>query len=986
MDILLVSVGKKIFNKIFDIIVPELFNKINDSNNIKNILMKLKTDIDKKTREYKEYEIVLSSSKFDNFLINYCNIEKIFYEKINYNKPLIKDREKYIKALINEKFDSATKSTVLSYFKNIFELFDEAIEKLIKTNSPGLLTLIRRLRDDIKSFNDDSKNEILLKLDEILKVLTNPIQQSSKSNNSDILNRDIDNLIKEKAEEFSNEYKKPLFSENLQGDGEKLTLEDMYVTPSYCIEFYEDQIKYNDIEILLNDFEAKKMREYFKEKKLESLEFSPIGLFIIGQPGIGKTSLTIKIANDYLAGNVFKDKNVFFIRFKNLDGSIELLESICKHLNLVKENLENSILFLDGLDELAIIYSSMDLYLNDFVSKLAKIPNSCFIITSRANYIVNDKDIVFSLFIELQIYTKDQINKFIDNYSKKHKEGKGRIISSILNIQTEENDLFNIPLILYLILSKNIIVTEDKSKGKLYNEIFAQYGGKNKYGKDIGYENLKHWKIFFDIAQDIAYDMFKKNKLEANKEIVDRYVTRTGKGNEQLEKVLSTRFGIDNFYEFSTGRIKFIHTSIFEYFAAKKIFDDIINFLYNFLIKFNSKVSVFNCMSKLEKILYGKFKKEILDFIFDFIENDDPNLKRQSLKDLFKYAENYEKIRVLLMDLIKFGMCVQPVGPNKSFWTRANSMFLWVYNIFYKILIKYKPNENSHIIVEEDIVRHIIYIYNISNYSSIDYIAKPKLLLGYLGIVTLDNRGANLKGADLKSANLRGANLKGVNLSGAELIWTDLSEANLCEAFLSRAVLNGANLSGANLSGAYLREASLISTNLRGIDLSKANLKGADLSKADLFKAKLCGANLSGADLRDVNLNEADLNGADLSEAFLSRALLGGTDLSEVDLSGAFLGEAFLGKANLSEAKLVGDYLNQKVFINGMKIYTSDVIYYLDVFELEELKSCCKIYSTTQYNNRELILATDFEINQAYNDWQNKNEGKMKFDEEEKAI
>ena len=108
-------------------------------------------------------------------------------------------------------------------------------------------------------------------------------------------------------------------------------------------------------------------------------------------------------------------------------------------------------------------------------------------------------------------------------------------------------------------------------------------------------------------------------------------------------------------------------------------------------------------------------------------------------------------------------------------------------------------------------------------------------------------------------AQIIGRSLAWLGADGQDLFWTDLRDADLTGASLSGALLQGANLYQAKMRGADLRSALIDKANLAKANLRKANLVGARANRADLSEAELSGANLEKASFVGANLNGAFL-------------------------------------------------------------------------------------------------------------------------------
>lgn len=132
-------------------------------------------------------------------------------------------------------------------------------------------------------------------------------------------------------------------------------------------------------------------------------------MLITGVPGIGKTTITSWIANEYE-----KNDNFFILRFRDWEfEELEqgILKAICNTFSCKKKNLENKTLVLDGFDEMKTL-DIRDKLLNDFFNDMKDFNNFKCIITSRLAYI-NSK--YFQNILELKEFNIYQVEEF---YSK----------------------------------------------------------------------------------------------------------------------------------------------------------------------------------------------------------------------------------------------------------------------------------------------------------------------------------------------------------------------------------------------------------------------------------------------------------------------------------------------------------------------------------------------------------------------------------------
>ena len=624
--------------------------------------------------------------------------------------------------------------------------------------------------------------------------------------------------VENRADEYAEKWDKNVFLNNFnkrdKNAGVNIKLKDIYLEeqlPHYTWKAGDEPL--SDLKELL--------REYTVDNDGKKM------LLILGQPGIGKSTLiTWIMANfienwdDFLVYQFASDLKS--INWQGNDILCEILNTI--HLKI--DNLKDKVLILDGFDE---IYANgeRERILNELNHELARIrnlTNFSLIITCRENY-VYELEKIECHFITLQVWDDNQIRCFCEAYSK---ESGSDIATSKMDKILEKKEVFGIPLILYMVLALEITIEKSESLVDIYDQIFSierssiydrciknsRYDGKHRISED------KIKQAIHQISQRIAFWIFENNSVKAfipQKE----YETICGSVMNHVsntDKDIKRDFLIGNYFKLvkycegiETQELHFIHRSIYEYFVVVYFFETLQNQ--------TMKKEVAGKLGELLK--EGYLSQQILEFIkykFD-------QIKQYSLSDVTK-----ETFQIMLQD----GMTYYIKGKYKNIIERETNIFANMLEVVHL----WNPQLGK---LDNNIVCYLRY----------NRMAK-------LNLRRIDLRKADLKGVCLRELDLGGADLSGADLSEADLSRADLSEANLIKSNLIEANLIRANLSGANLSGAYLREADLSGAYLRGADLSRANLSRADLS---------------GADLREANLSRADLGQADLIEADLSKTI-----------------------------------------------------------------------------------------------------------------
>lgn len=589
------------------------------------------------------------------------------------------------------------------------------------------------------------------------------------------------------------------------GENKKImTLSDAFVMPDYEIHKAISQVNYFYFDTL--DVIIKKFTEHEKTSTM----------LITGVPGIGKSSITSWIANEY------KDDDRFIIlRFRDWDSEeLEkgLLRTICKTLGCKNKDLKYKILILDGFDEMKLL-DIRDRLLNAFFNDIKDGNNFKCIITSRPTYIDSSH---FQNVIELKEFNIDKVDVFYRNIKGKGLTGRERIEPNL--------EVLGIPVILYMAIMSGIDINEHYTKPELYNKIFAEkggifdrfYDGENEYseGSQI-MRNSENIKKYLKFLRKVAFMMFENNCL--NIKIKDCEVPEL---EFQGYAVSILEFPIKHLFENAETDIEFIHKSIYEYFVSEYIFSSLLTAINM------EKEKIASILGELLKS--NDLSLEILEFLKFKIRNSKLNNE---------FDKAFQTFKLMLQD----GM---------TYYT----------GVCYKNVIKCEMNVFSNMLeilhLWEDCSLEFDYLIN-------DY-------LKYNRKIGLNLKGTkfigSLKGAILEEAELIEADLEKAKLIGVNARRVNLKKANLKEADLGVADLTGANLQETNLIEANLRETILIKADLTQSKLIKADLREVNLQKTNLEKAYLQGAKF---DINQVDYldNKYDLKNIKVYTGYMGELL-----------------------------------------------------------------------------------------------------------------
>ena len=606
--------------------------------------------------------------------------------------------------------------------------------------------------------------------------------------------------VKSRTQEYADKWNQNMFLNDYdkrdENAGVNVKLSEVYLEehlPHYIWYKNSENNPSTDLKELLS--------EYIYEKDENKM------LLILGQPGIGKSTLITWITANFTD----KADDILVYRFasdlKDFDWqSARLSNRILEKLGFDCKDLNRKTIILDGLDEVSINNrrEALDSLYDNLIYENC-IKEFSLIITCRENY-VQEKDRIKGKYIILQTWDEAQIRSFCDVF---HEKTKINISENTLKKIIESKDILGIPLILYMVLALNISIEKEGSIVGVYDKIFALDGG--IYDRCINNKNFadKHRIAeikgqIHQISRDIAIWMFENNSEKAYipKGMYQKICDNVMQKQEQKNEDIQHDFLIGNYFKLvkhcegiETEQLYFVHRTIYEYFVAETIINDIENALNT------SKESVASVLGKLLK----SNRLSILQL--DYLKY---KISKSRLNDKFDYIYG----SFILM--IENGMTYYTKKIYKNVIERESTVFVNMLDIMHLW-------DNIHLKLEDSICDYLVCNtqekVNLSN-------AILNHTYDYDGIKIL--RGVSLKRAYLPNADLRGADLRQVNFTSANLNHADLRKASLRRT----------DFQYADLRGADLREAQVDWIDLSGADLRATifNDYQIDYSSLQLFK------------------------------------------------------------------------------------------------------------------------------------------------------
>ena len=465
-------------------------------------------------------------------------------------------------------------------------------------------------------------------------------------------------------------------------------------------------------------------------------------MLIHGEPGHGKTTLCCKAVYEHHSKRFCKDKKkVFWFRLNPAfaediikDGKFVLknafcwgnpeIESISKILPEENEKeYNNSIVFLDGYDELKVQLHEINRNLIDFIDsaeQLARTYHMHIIITTRTRSL--DDEFVSSSIKKLQFapMSEEQQNKWIE----KNAPGYQKNFEVLRSSSSEEmKEMLGIPILFRMVVKAELRSTNAKNVVDLYDTLFeaTMLRRKMKGGKI----EKRHKKY-----EQLAYEIYCNDETFANM-----------RGKKIPKDFLYL------FYLKGNGEkhVEFLHRSFYQYFLA--------HFLYRKMSAVQDKESAeaFLCCLAERRI-----DRDVLNYIRQ-IQEKKSDVTQEKCEQIINTLEQTGTIIVQALQASN-----ENGNAEKHRLRRCNNIFVNALSICCVVaatkgnefIISLRKKENLHAAMRR---------YDCSN------IWLENVILSGAELIGAELIGANLIGADLSRANLRGTGLSNANLSGADL-------------------------------------------------------------------------------------------------------------------------------------------------------------------------------------------------------------------------
>ena len=506
--------------------------------------------------------------------------------------------------IITEDFFNDNVKQNKKYLNISYKIFKKFLKELKIDEPEGyFLEFVLSFQDELlKEYNTNEKYQKLGKL------FNSPLIEENKKLKSLISN----------YKEYKSYYIQKL-QENSDENNE--TLSDFYINPFFSIftnNLTDNKGRYNEFEAIKNPINIHNyVSKYFLvNKKPNYIREDSNMLFILGQPGQGKTSLCYKLIYEYTVNNHFPETPLIFLKIRDLPSQGFLhstFQTINKFSKLnfdVNFNTDNCILILDGLDEAYMTGGLKDTELSNLYERLNKTAevnkNLKIIITSRLNYLnLSNACIDGSLVFQLEGLTNKQIKDYAVKFNKFYPEYN--FIEKIKNILPKNNKSSDNPIVellrqtvlLYFIGISKIELSKDDSRIKVYSKLFETIsrrswdsnGQLSYFNKNLKNSPEKYNVYLRKYIRSIAFEIYQSDNLyitvdelislESSKTFIRKSFDSSISIDQEFVKDINKYLLISFYFQNTKGNdkdaIEFFHNSLWEFLTAEYIWEEFKN-------------------------------------------------------------------------------------------------------------------------------------------------------------------------------------------------------------------------------------------------------------------------------------------------------------------------------------------------------------------------------------------------------------------------
>lgn len=661
------------------------------------------------------------------------SIEAIaFYFLYNVNQ---KTNVELSKQLGQEKINSAKDLVVISseiqqewqeYFETEIVINKEFFDNIIQHSPEYLVKSYKIFASYLKALNIEIPDDFYF---EYYRLFRKNIAEEFQNNKSkyDALVAFFDNPVNDQNDTLNNqlehyeEIKKHFVSPLQSGVEEsKETLKDLYIEPNF--KFFKNNVK--RIYESPNDFNSPNdsinVHDFLNNYFLKGIEYSECRknynmIFVLGQPGQGKTSFCYKLVYDILEDSKgLPEIPMYFIKIRDLhakdfinDTFNTINYSICQNVDFQKDKC---LLVLDGLDEAYMSGGLTDQDLKNLYERLNKTARSNenlkIILTSRLNYLnIKDPSLEGTLVVKLDELDDEQVKLYVEKFDRFYPDNLlvKRIDEILINDDLKHiKELLQQAVLIYFIALSNIDIDKSDSKSIIYGKIFDSLAkrswdnnGQLSYIKsDLREDPKKYSRFLRQYIRSIAFEVYqsphlhisikKLNELQSTKQFIYKCFSQDVSDDSGILKNIGKYLLISFYFQQSSKNhdddtaIEFFHNSLWEFLTAEYIWEELKSFVLNVDQDGDLKqINVEEYFIFLKRLIGSKyFTSEIRLNLENIIISEDEDIRKKIIKQT-----EYVFYKLLEKDiLLEYNYKTEILTAKE----KTYSIFILMWTLFYK--------------------------------------------------------------------------------------------------------------------------------------------------------------------------------------------------------------------------------------------------------------------------------------------------------------
>jgi uncharacterized protein YjbI with pentapeptide repeats/archaellum biogenesis ATPase FlaH len=714
-------------------------------------------------------------------------------------------------------------------------------------------------------------------------------------------------LSDEEKSEFLKQYYQQIEDDFIKtpvlNNDKNMTLNDIYIEPTFDFlsnhlkkekeKYYEQFTTVKDNQSIHNFiYSYLKNKSSCNNEQFQSKNSNIV--LILGQPGQGKSSFSKKFMFDYISKNFDIKEQVFMLRLRDISNTLNLLDnpidSLGEKLNKIigfTPNLEEeTILLLDGLDELTmkeqLVSSKIDDFLETLISCLKDYPKLKLIITSRTLYVNLEKlekrlkDDILTL--HLKAFDLEKQKLWLEKYKEFYPYATltNEILDELHKNKTDHIlELISQPILLHMIAELNLSkdnLTNNTNRAKIYDEMFTSIINR-KWEDDRKHENLKGIEPddIRELLREIAFAIYKsdfeyihKSKLEKLPFVKDFYENLgidIDKNAEELDGILKgvlisfyfqevNKNSQDEVDDSNNYAIEFLHKSLQEYLVAEKIYDEVLRLI-----------------SKDKKKYFIKDYKGVLEIVWELFSSKTISFEIQNyLIEIIKNGNQEENIELAKRMASFLGELFE-----KDFIYQYNldtdiNIMQKSFDVFYgywTVLINLGLNENF-------INKNFSEKYN----KYIIYLMKDNLESMGMGTLIKNLYHLDFKYQNISRAYFVGCFFQNIDFLDSILRRIDFSNCFFIDIIFEKTDFNNCNFSHARFDDTIFKESKINNCNFSNLNIRKIDFSNSKLQKVNFMYAKMNKADFSNCEIIECNFTDAKLKEIILDGATLKDIII----------------------------------------------------------------------------------------------------------------